>query len=127
MDHESCIHQIIKNQETYLELFFNLGLFKLLNFHNQRSSLLFSFDFQAFPVSGHLLDFNERLLRWKNKSRKLFSFSLSYTSWKFSLFSLSLLCQRCARYCELLTIFQRLVIWREKILMDSLSSYEKLV
>ena len=33
-DHESCIYQIIKNQETYSKSLSNLGLFKLLDFHN---------------------------------------------------------------------------------------------
>ena len=73
-DCESCIYQIIKNQEIYPELLSNLRLFKLLDFHNQKYSFLFSFDLLPFPVSGNLLDSNERLLRWKNKSKKTLFF-----------------------------------------------------
>ena len=90
-----------QNQGTYSESLSNLGLFKLLDFHNQRSSFLFSFDLQAFQVSRHLLDSNERFLRWKNNQRKLFSFFLLYASQN-SLFSFFFIfCQRWVHKCVL--------------------------
>ena len=121
-----------KNQETYPESLSNLKLFKLLDFHNQRFSLLFSFDLQVFLVSGHFLDSNYRLLRWKAKSKKTLLFLSSLCLMKvlsILSFSFSFLPKMCSLLCisSKMTIFQRLVLWREKTLMGSLGSYEKLV
>ena len=118
------------DQETYSESLFSFGLFKLLDLHNQRSSLLFSIDLQAFPMSRHLLASSERLLmRWNNKlkKKKLFYFSLSLylvSSLSLSFFlSLSLYASLVYQRYVILTIFLRLVICREKTLMGSLGSY----
>ena len=77
-----------KESKTFLESLFNFGLF---NFHNQRFSLLFSFDLQAFPVSGHLLDLNERLFEIEEKIKENLFLSLFLMPHKNSLFSLYLL------------------------------------
>ena len=76
---ESCIYQIIMDQETYPESLLSLGLFKLLDLQNQRSSLLFVLELQALLVSGHLLNSNERLFYEMEEQikEKLFSFSPS--------------------------------------------------
>ena len=94
------------------------ALFKSLELHNQRSSLLFSIDLQVFLVNEHLFDSNERrFMRWKNKSkRNYFLYLLPYTSRKLSLSP-----------CLLSAKEQRLVICKEKTLMSLLGSYEKLV
>ena len=86
-------------------------------------------DLQAFPVSGHFLDSNESVLRWKKISKKIFFFLYSLCLTKLSLFFLlSFLPKMSSQVClTKMTIFQRLVIWREKTLMGSLDSYEKLV
>ena len=67
------------DQDMYLESLSSFGFFKLLDLHNQRSSILFYLDLQAFSVSGHPLDSNEKPFDEMEEQikEKLFSFSPS--------------------------------------------------
>ena len=89
-DHESCIYQINRKQETYSELLFNLGLFKLLSFHNQKSSLLFSLISKFFKWVGTFKIPMGVFWDGRKYQRKFFSFFLLYVSQNFLFFSLPL-------------------------------------
>ena len=67
--------------------------------------LFYSLDFQGFPVSEHLLNSNKHIFGMKEHSKKNYFFF----------------------QCHKMTIFQRLVISREKTLTSLLDSYESLV
>ena len=63
-DYESCIYQSKRKQETYPESLSNLGFFKFLGFHNQKSFVLFSLISKCFEWVDTFLILMS-VFRWK--------------------------------------------------------------
>ena len=112
-----------KNQETYSKSLSNLGSFKFLAFTTK--GLLF----YSLPISKILQWVGTFLIPtrdfWGRRTiKENYSFFLLYASHNSLIFSAK---DVFTLVCNQMTIFQRLVIWREKTLMGSLGSYEKII
>ena len=112
-----------KRTRNIPESFSNLGLFKSLSFHNQRSLFLFSLTSKSFSSEWTPSWFQQEYFWDEEQSKKTIFFLSSLFSQKLFLFSLLFFSFQCHQ----MTIFQRLVIWRKKALMGLLGSYKRLV